>query len=478
MMVTSRISGLGKSTFIKDEIQRIGKTQITFPISGDMSIDTLMKRLRDGKIQSASSTVALHINIGPIENVQQLNEFLYSLIVFRCFRFGQIPVDVSADIPIYIELDSSSYLSRLVDEIVIFKYLQKKDIDSMDWNKLKSDSPTIQLVTNYLQAIDDETINTTEINAQTLVHLDQSTCIPLLQKHFLLKKNPEFISWIQLSIFTSVYHTLFSGFSNCGYFLVDNFGNSSSLRKDILNSLLNSSAQFTSLSVETVFRNQRSIHNNETVPAFSDAIIRWDKSQPFTVIFTDSNDPLFVYKKREDIPQSLVDALRLYYQLINKPHSVKTAVKRKISTLFTKRKSKNDVGQAISLMSTAEQQLQEFFIEPNQLTHEQFFLQLTALSTKYLIQKSICLICFKQYDYNEQQCTSCPIGSFLVRPSASGKSEDIENFQKLIAAKLQSKYIITPDNYIKMLLIYLRVQSNLPVLIMGETGTRIINFNL
>jgi hypothetical protein len=47
---------------------------------------------------------------------------------------------------------------------------------------------------------------------------------------------------------------------------------------------------------------------------------------------------------------------------------------------------------------------------------------------------------------------------------------DIDKFQEFIAEKIRLEYVLTPDNYLKMLLIYLRVQSGLPVLIMGETG--------
>jgi hypothetical protein len=39
-----------------------------------------------------------------------------------------------------------------------------------------------------------------------------------------------------------------------------------------------------------------------------------------------------------------------------------------------------------------------------------------------------------------------------------------------IAERLRSKYVLTSDNFIKMLLIYMRIQSGIPVLIMGETG--------
>jgi hypothetical protein len=78
--------------------------------------------------------------------------------------------------------------------------------------------------------------------------------------------------------------------------------------------------------------------------------------------------------------------------------------------------------------------------------------------------------CFKQYEYTELQCTNCPTKDVLIRPGLPEENQDIEGFQKIIAKKLLSEYVLTADNYIKMLLIYLRVQSNLPVLIMGETG--------
>jgi len=39
--------------------------------------------------------------------------------------------------------------------------------------------------------------------------------------------------------------------------------------------------------------------------------------------------------------------------------------------------------------------------------------------------------------------------------------------------------VITPDNYLKMLMIYLRISSNLPVVLIGSTGcgkTRLVKY--
>ena len=475
ILVTSRIAGLGKSTYIRNEATRLGKRAVKFPINGDVNIDILTDRLRDSQIQSIPSTILIHIDIGPVENVQQLNEFLYCLILFRCFRVGHMPACVPANIPIYIELDSSSYLAKLTDDIVVFKYLTTKPIDAMDWNELEmNQSSRIQLVSNYLQAIDDETINTTDINEETMSILDKPTCIRLLQKHFLQKKNIHFISWTQLTIFISVFYKLFSGFSKCGYFLVDP-QTQSSLRLDILKSLLNSSDQFTSLSVEKVRQNQRSIYTSETLTPFSEAIIRWDQSQPFTIIFTSTDEPLFIYKVLKDIPDSLNEAFLYYYKLMNKNSARRNKFRLPLLPFFIKRRSTSNAASAESSIRDPKEQLQEFLADPNQMTHEQFFLRLTSLSTKYFTDKPICETCFTQYQYDAQQCTACQANNSFIRP-ISTNSQNIEEFQKIIAQKLRSTYVLTADNYVKMLLIYLRVQGNLPVLIMGETGQTATEF--
>ncbi|CAF4833776.1 unnamed protein product, partial [Rotaria sp. Silwood1] len=479
LLVTSTIAGLGKSTYIRNESLQLNKKCIKFPISGDVDIDTLVERLYNKEIQLESSTIVIHIDISAVEDVQQLNEFLYCFVLFRCFRLRQIPIHVSSNIPIYIELDSSLYLANLKDDIIIFKYMKIKHIDCMNWNELNvNNSSPIQFVANYLQSIENEKIiieNITEENKETF---DQLTCIRLLQKYFFPKKNIKFVSWTQLSIFVSIYYKLFSGFSQCGHFFVDP-EHHSSLRTDILRSLLNSSDQFTSLSVETVRKNQRSMHDDQTIIPFSEAIIRWDTIQPFTVIFTTTNDPLFVYKTKSDIPSSLVDAFRLYYQLINE-NRAKTNVPQQTFYSFFYNLFANDNAEVIaSSIKPVEQQLQEFLTDHDTMTHEQFFLRLTLLSTKYFTEKSICENCFKQYEYTEKQCTVCSTKNILIRPNSLKNPKDIEDFQKKMAKKLESEYIITADNYIKMLLIYLRVQSGLPVLIMGETGcgkTALIQF--
>ena len=441
-LVTSHIAGLGKSTFIRDDIQRLGKRYNKFSVNGNINVDTLAERLRDNGEQLAFANAALHIDIGAVDNIQQLNELLYCLLLFRSFRLGQEAAHIPVDIPIYIEHDSSPHSLAAYEKIIVLQFLPCHHIEMMNLQQLKvNDKMSLQLVANYLQAIDNQTIVKRDIARADVAQLNADTCIALLQKHFLEKKNKEFITWTQLSIFLSVYESLFDGFSLCGHFIVPmmNEVNNPQLRLNILETLLQSADQFTSLSVESVRTNQRSTEGGPTT--FSDAILRWDKAQPFTVVFSDSHDPIFVYKSVDHVSQSLHKEFELY----------------------------NKVLKEIGLPE------QNLLPDYSKLTHEEFFLKLATLSKKFY-SKSICPKCFTQFENKTNQCTNCPTNDVLCNPQKA-RSEQVDAIIQRLAEKIKSEYVLTSDNYIKMLLIYLRVQSNLPVLIMGETGKRYMYFS-
>ncbi|UJR36511.1 hypothetical protein I4U23_029232 [Adineta vaga] len=445
ILVTSRINGLGKTYFIENEIEKKGKLHIKFPISGDIDVDDIAERLCNYGNELISSKAALHIDLGAINNLKQLNELLYCLLLFRSFRLKQTAVYIPMDVPIYIEFDSSPSSIDFREKIILLKFIKSKHIDSIDWSTFEiRNSSAIQLIVKYLQAIEDGTIRERCITEDTKDNIDRITCINRLKKTILFGKDPEYITWTKVSIFISVYHSLFSGFSRCGYFFPDELPDPQ-LRLDILQSLLQSANQFTSLCVEHVRKNQRSVHTNDAFIPFSDAIVSWDDTQPFTVVFSATDDPIFVYKKPTNVPSSLVKTFQLYLEIT------------------TGKKN---------------QQLTDAFPDYNHFTHTQFFLKLASLSKKYF-NKSICTKCYCQYEYNHQtRCTKCETNDTLIRPLSS-ETEDILKFQQTIAEKIQSEYVLTPDNYLKMLLIYLRVQSGLPVLIMGETGcgkTALIQF--
>ncbi|CAF3492697.1 unnamed protein product, partial [Rotaria socialis] len=438
ILVTSRISGLGKSTFIRKAIDTSNVKYVKFPIYGDFDIDTLAERLCSK--YSQLETGAIHLDIGTTANSQELNEVLYCLLLFRNFRFGQVAVSIPTTTMIYIELDASP--DATLNQLPLFQYITPSAVvEKVDWTTLNIEYGGIQAVANYLQTIENKTIITQNINSSNFKKLDAMTCSRLIQAIFLPNKDADYITWTQLSIFVAVFHRLFTGFSSNVYFGAESLPEPK-LRMDLAQALIQSSNLFTSLSVENVRKQQRSVTSDEPMK-FSDAIVQWDKIQPFTLAFTASNDPLFIYKKPTDVPQALVKYFKLYY---------------------------NACGQNLVGLST-------MFPDYNNLSHSDFFVKSASLSYKYF-NKSICPKCFGQYDFKQVECNKCASKDLLIRPKSFG-SKDIEIFQRDIATRLQDDYVLTSDNFIKMLLIYLRVQCGIPVLIMGETGcgkTSLIKF--
>ena len=346
--VTSKISGLGKSMYVLDEIRHRNLDYIKFPVGAEISSDILAKRLQRHGIQLASSKVALHIDINAIENVRQLNELLYCLLLFRRFRFGREAVYVPSDVPIYIEFDASMHTADLKEKIIVVNYLNKKHINEIDLNSIKMQEwPEIHGVIKYLQAIKNGKINWEDISIENELackSFEVNSCLELLKEYFIQIQNSEFITWTKLRILIYIYYQLFSGFSRCGHFLVE-FMEDSQLRMNILQTLLQSSSQFTSVSVETVRNSQRYV--NESNYLLCDAVVRWDTTKPFTVVFTDTDDPLFVYKTLKDIPRSVINEFDIYQRIMR------------------------NTGQD-SLLSDYET-----------MTHVQLFLKLITLSKKY-----------------------------------------------------------------------------------------------
>ena len=446
-LVTSHIIGLGKTHTIIEQCRRLHKNHIKFPMNGHIQGDSLAKRLLREVPRFADSVI--HFDLGMIENSDQINDLINCLVLFRSFCFGQIAVSIPAETPIYIELDSSSH-SNLQQNIDVFQYIPTNYIDRIRWKTLIS-TESVRFVANYLEAIQDKSINTKDLTSEKMRRIPVSRCVELIKDFFFQNQTDEFITWNKVFICISIFYRLFLGFSQCSYFQCESLQNDRlrQLRMDILQAFLNSANQFTSISVETVRRQQQQRLSNRidsVSQELSTAIIRWDQIQPFTLIFSPSDYPIFVYKTEKDVPSSL----KTYFDFYNRQFDTRSFFQKRFSPL------KPD---------------KPFFPDYKQLTHEEFFEKLVELSPSKYRTKAICTRCFRQYEYDTLLCEHClDVSDPLDKPFNITDEQERTAFRKRIAQIIQSEYVLTADNFIKMLLVFLRVQSGVPVLIMGETG--------
>ena len=180
-IVTSRITGLGKSHTIREECAKSKREYIKFPINGEIQPDLIAKRLlrEAGKFQNG----AIHFDIGMIDNYRQINDLMNCLVLFRCFCFGQIAISIPIETPIYIELDCSSH-SNLIEHVTLFQHISSIFINDIDWMKLVLTEP-VQFVGCYLKAIKDKSIIEKDIIPGNINVIE---CIRLFQEYFFNNK--------------------------------------------------------------------------------------------------------------------------------------------------------------------------------------------------------------------------------------------------------------------------------------------------
>ena len=107
-IIRSNKVGVGKSTQIKLEIEKSKREYIYFPVGGEFSKTDLLKRLKDIKETKNINNGTFHIDLYDTENIELMNEFLFSILVTKMYRQNQDIFYLGRDIPIMIEIPNSS----------------------------------------------------------------------------------------------------------------------------------------------------------------------------------------------------------------------------------------------------------------------------------------------------------------------------------------------------------------------------------
>ena len=456
--VTSNTTGLGKTTSIINYAKEFGLTYTKIPISGDINLAEFGKRLSD-VLSRQDVQHCLSFGIGCIEEKDKslLNEILFSLVVLRSLHFGKDVIEVPEHAYIVFEIESS-YFDNIREEIEILNYLPCENIREMNFKKLDYHLPEIQFVCHYLNGIADQSLGRRDILEDDNSHqlLDREQCLNALIPKFLNGRNKDYATYTQLNIYVNMLYYLFKSFSESGFFSYGILAQEENqheinavfmktedivrMRLGLVEGLIIAADQFTSKSVEGVRNCQNQSMTKQKEEAKQDAnvllneaIVSWEQTRPFTVTFTADNFPIFVYKSVNDIPEA-----------------VKQSYEHQIQALIASGQDKDDVKNVLR--------------DYSRYTQEQLFIELASLTTK-LNNRNICPKCFKKYFTTTLKCEGCNVG--VIERLHFNDSRD---FILRIAQESAKDYALTPDNFIKMLLIFMRSRQKVPIIIMGETG--------
>ena len=156
-VVSSDSPGVGKSTYIKNYIEKKKKKRIYFPIGGTMNTDKIIKRLKNAKIDNEC---ILHLELQNTNQIDLMNEFLFSLSILRFYGRNDKIYFLPNNVEIKIEIPNE-FIDYFKKFNVLDMFEQKKlSIKELDSLKVSGElGNEIQLVTDYLKILKNEKLN-------------------------------------------------------------------------------------------------------------------------------------------------------------------------------------------------------------------------------------------------------------------------------------------------------------------------------
>ena len=417
ILFKSRSCGLGKSEFIKKNNEN--KNYIYFPIGGEFKKEDLFKRL-EKEIPDTfdiKKKYLLHLDLSQSKEIELLNEFFFKLLILRKCELKEDAKYFGENVEIIIEIpnDFSDYFKDI-------KILSKLEVKTIDKLGEINNSNELQKVAEILEMNLSGDILKTQSEIKKLnLQLSHKDCQKLIF-NFLSDIKIAEPNYYQIKIFIKVLYDEFSKFIKCPAYFVDTINNNAlalgmnlnemqklvNLRKFIINSFV----KVTKLMI---------------IGPYEDLI----KSQRI-------NQELFNLK--DDI----------------KEKTINTHLSIKIDSLsFDKIKPSlvvfNEDGNSCSIITTCPEEDDEFKNLQNL-----YNLQNPNLFSKNKGESK--LKSFRKLNSNEI------LDNLLNFLNVSGF------FNEERKREVMGSYVYTPDNFIKVVLILMRIRAKIPIIMMGETG--------
>ncbi|CAG8834372.1 13879_t:CDS:1, partial [Cetraspora pellucida] len=158
--VSSDLSGQGKTEWIKQVSFEKKKLLRSFLISDGADFGSLVRQLKDCKLQQFES---LHVNIISADNSNEINMFLFELLTLG-FVSSNVDIASLPQTTVFIEI-ASTVQQKLLNSLPITGYLVKEHL-SWDIRRLNVSSELcspIQIVCNYLDTYDRNEIDTKDV---------------------------------------------------------------------------------------------------------------------------------------------------------------------------------------------------------------------------------------------------------------------------------------------------------------------------
>ena len=438
-IVKSDKSGVGKSTQIKKEILDNGKKWIYFPLGGVLNREDIIKRLSKLDIDNQS---VLHLDLYNTDQIPLMMEFLFSMLITRFYGENEDIFFLSKDIQIKVEIPNT-----FIDFFEKFPILSLFQIREMNISNLaplivpKELESNIELVANYLKCLKENKINENDLIFPTLTPEDFGKR-KLKRKGKLLSVNikaellPD--NECQTLIFEAIKD---EGIDQPTYYQIISFIDilAEQLKKFNKNFYLNA--------FELLLKGKKQCEKRTFIV---NSFIKLTKH--FTKgAFTD------LIKKQESVHKSL-------FGVYNEQQDINNAVN---DLADDKHKIISFDQIDPSLLFFHEGTGESFSIITNKDKKDKEYIDLLELKNSQIYRREDRLEEFPNYkEYSQKQFLEELKDILDIKnPVEKGTKSELKSLEEIA-----DDYVFTADNFVKIILILLRIRSNIPVIMMGETG--------
>ncbi|KAK3605800.1 hypothetical protein CHS0354_002416 [Potamilus streckersoni] len=296
-IVTSDVPGLGKTETIKRHAHRIRKKCVTFHISGPLSKHTLVERLSKLNIKE---DVVLHIDIGNTPDTEELDTFLFELLVLHYVSAYTTSVFLTTS-SVCIEL-ANTMNNTLPNSLPITTSFNRKNIKWEGFTSFQVSTEMhspLQVVCHYLNAVEDGTLDKKDVNfigTKALKPLPMEKCIFLIQKYFRMSEDD--ISYTLINSFVRVLADQLKKLSCSSYFRISNLSlmlgrqNRQTVKTDLVRAMVDVSVDFAGRSVKGCRETQKSTAASScptnlatSLATRVEGMIRWEHSNHLVFLF-------------------------------------------------------------------------------------------------------------------------------------------------------------------------------------------------
>ena len=390
-IIQSDICGLGKSTKIKNEIDKLGKKYVYFPLGGNITKNKIYKELE--KIMKSINNknkykdIAIHLDLFESKEHSVLNEFLFSFLITKFYSSNENVIYIPINIEIFVEIPNC--FKDFISNYKILKYFKGFDenesitIEKMPMLNLTDDK--IKIFNNMLG------LNT---NEKILKWVKDNIKIPRYSYH-------------QIKIFINLFISQYNKFGGNKLIFFDE--NGEDVTKKCIDYFSKGTQYFTFGGFSKLLLTKKNINDNEK-----------DEIDILSEEYSnDLSNEKFI-RKLIFIVKNKTENKHVYYNLDISEKALKS-------------------GQMLGYFDEKERKKRE------------------EMMTRYSQEE------IEKLDF----LTTLKLILNLKNPVEPSENNSLISLKEIIE---EDSYVITRDNFRKMILILYRIISNIPVILMGETG--------